>query len=91
MTPLERSERAKQLMADEVLQAMFRDVRMSFVEQLESLPMSDVESQHEAALSLQLLKSLWTQLERYSVGAAVDKHKARQASYVERIREKFRA
>ena len=89
MTPIDRAERAKSLLEDEVLKGAFRDIRMRYVEQLESVPMSDVETQHEVALCLQLLKRVQSQLQKYISDSAIDKAKAKQDSFIEKMRERF--
>jgi hypothetical protein len=46
MTPLERADRAKQLLSDPLLKEAFSDIRMRLVGQLEQTVLSDVETQH---------------------------------------------
>jgi hypothetical protein len=89
MTPFERADRAKQLLADSVLQGAFRDMRDKLVLQLEVVPLSDIETQHEIALMLQLLKRLQNQLVIYTQEIAVDKHKQKQENFVARMRQKL--
>lgn len=89
MTPLDKAERAKQLLEDPVVSAVFSDIRMGLVEQLEVVPMGDVETQHEVALSLQVLKQMRQRLARYASEIEVDKHRQRQDDFMARIREKF--
>lgn len=91
MTPLERADRAKQLLDDPVVRGAFEDIRMALVRQLEEVPMGDVDTQHEVALSLQLLKRLRTTIARYTDEIAVDQHKQKQDSFMRRIRESFTA
>jgi len=89
MTPFERADRAKQLLSDSVLQGAFRDMRDKLVLQLEVVPLSDIETQHEIALMLQLLKRLQNQLVIYTQEIAVDKHKIKQENFVARMRQKL--
>ena len=89
MTPFERADRAKQLLADSVLQGAFRDMRDKLVLQLEVVSLSDIETQHEIALMLQLLKRLQNQLVIYTQEIAVDKHKIKQENFVARMRQKL--
>lgn len=89
MTPLERADRAKSLMEDAVLNGAFADIKTKLVDRLESVPMGDIETQHEIALMLQLLKQLRGQLQTYLNEAAVDKHKQKQDSFIEKMRERF--
>lgn len=90
MTPLERAERAKQILSDEVFLSVFDDIRMSLVTKLESIPIGDVDGQHETTLSLQLLKRIKTQLERYADEISVDKHRAKQENFIARMRQTIR-
>ena len=89
MTPFERAERAKQLLADDVLKGAFSEIRNRLISQLEALPISDVETQHEITLMLQLLRRLREQLERYVSDGAVEQHRAKQQKFIERIRERI--
>jgi hypothetical protein len=87
MTPSERADRAKQLQNDPVLIAAFRDIREKLVSQLEVVMLSDVETQHEIALMLQLLKRLQSQLMLYQQDGAIEKHKEKQDSFIRRMRQ----
>jgi predicted metal-dependent HD superfamily phosphohydrolase len=89
MTPLERADRAKQLLEDAVLQAAFHDIRMQLVAKLEQVPFGDIDTQHEIALTLQLLKRLREQLALYANEVAVDKAKKKHESFVTRMRERL--
>ena len=86
MTPNEKAEGAKRVLNDPVISAAMADIRMGLVGKLEQLPMSDTESQHEIALTLQLLKQLKLQLETYGQDAAVDKAVRRQETFMQRMR-----
>jgi hypothetical protein len=87
MTPLEKAERARELLSDPVMKAVFQDIRMEIVDKLESVPMGDIDTQHESALMLQLLKRLQSQLQKYSGDLAVEKHRQKQDSFIQRVRE----
>lgn len=89
MTPFERAERAKQLLADEVLQDAFGDIRSRLIAQLESLPINDHETQHEITLMLQLLRRVREQLERVVQDGKVIEHRNRQQSWIEKMRERI--
>jgi len=89
MTPFERAERAKQLLEDDVLKGAFQEIRNRLIAQLESMPISDIEAQHEATLMLQLLRRLREQLERYVSDGAVEQHRTRQQKFIERLRERI--
>lgn len=89
MTPFERAERAKQLLADEVLQDAFGDIRSRLIAQLESLPINDHETQHEITLMLQLLRRVREQLERVVQDGKVIEHRNKQQSWIEKMRERI--
>ena len=88
MTPFERAERAKQLLSDEVLKGAFSDIRSRLIAQLESAPISDIELQHEVTLMLQLLRRVREQLERYVGDGAIEQHRAKQQTFIEKLRER---
>lgn len=89
MTPFERAERAKQLLADEVLSEAFGEIRTRLIAQLESLPINDHETQHEITLMLQLLRKVREQLERVVQDGKVMEHRNRQQNWIERMRERI--
>ncbi len=89
MTPIDRAERAKALLQDELLKQAFSDIKKRLVDQLEATAIHDIETQHEIALMLQLLKRVRTQLESYVGEGVVETHKVRQENWVERMRQKL--
>jgi hypothetical protein len=89
MTPSEKAERAQRLLDDPAMTEAFGDIRMRLVEQMESAPISDVETQHEIALMLQLLKRLHAQLQNYVNDDKLAKHRNDQDSIVERMRQRW--
>ena len=91
MTPLDKAERAKALLEDAVFKAVMHDLREQFVRRLEESPMSDVETQHEVALTLQLLRQIPIRLQRYADEIAIDKSKREHESFMERMRSQARA
>ena len=87
MTPIERAERAKQILEDKVLLAVFDDMRAGMVSQLEMSEMSDHETHHEVALTLMLLKQIRVMLARYASQIEVDKQKSRHEEWLDKVRE----
>ena len=83
MTPLERADRAKQLLSDEVLNAAFAEVREQLVRQLEALPFGDTESQHHTTLQLQSLRQIAVQLRKWAEEVTIDREKRRQEKFLE--------
>lgn len=86
MTPFEKAERAKSVLADPVFAEAMSDIRMRLVAQLEAAAISDIETQHEITLTLQLLKRLREQLDRYVQDQAVVVHKSKQESFMKRMK-----
>ncbi len=89
MTPLERAERANQLLADPVMAKAFEDVRLGLVTQAEQTAMDDVTTHHEVVITLQLLKRLRVQLQKYADELAVDQQRKKHDSFIERMRERL--
>jgi hypothetical protein len=89
MTPQEKAEQAKQVLTNPVFKHVYGDIRENLVVQLESIPLGDTETQHEITLMLQLLKRVQTTLERYQQSGTVEKHRAKQDSFIERVRERL--
>lgn len=87
MTPRERADRAEHILKDEVFQQMFSDIREGFVAKLETVPVGDIDTQHEIALSLQILKQLKTQLTRYTQEIVVDNAAQRHESWIRRMKQ----
>jgi hypothetical protein len=89
MTPFEKSERAKQLLADPVLKEALGNIRDALVSGLETAPMGDVDTHHQIALTLQALKRVSTELHRFVQDAVMAEHKNKSQSFIERMREKI--
>jgi hypothetical protein len=89
MTPREKAERARLLMDDPIMEAVFADIRMGLVSKLEHAPLGDTETQHEITLMLQLLKRLKTQLQTYVQDEVVEKHHQKHESFIRRMTQKL--
>ena len=59
---IERANQAARLLDDPTLQKAFEGVRMALLSRLEDVALIDRDTQHEIAVSLQLLKQLKRQL-----------------------------
>lgn len=90
MTNQERSERAQRLLDDELFKAVLADIRERLVRRIEALPPGDVDSQHTAALSLQLWAQVPDVLRQYAGDQAIQKHQAEQAGFMAKVRQKLR-
>jgi len=89
MTPFERADEAARLLKNPVLRDAFTGIRDNLIVTLEATQISDVETQHEIALMLQLLKRLNGQLLRYVEDGKLETHRQKQANFIERLRERF--
>ena len=88
MTPRERGDRAKQLLADEVLNQAFIDIREATVRQLEG-PEMDPESAWQLVVLLKSARQVKLRLEKYAQELAVEKHRIKQESFMNRMRQKL--
>jgi hypothetical protein len=89
MTPRERSDRAKQLLADPTFRVVMKDIREGLVRQLESTAIDDATTHHEIALTLQLLARIPVNLQKYATDLEVDEHRQRQDSWMKRMRQQL--
>lgn len=89
MTPAEKADRAKQLLSDELLKECFSTLRERMVERMEACPFGDVDTQHEIALGLQVLKQVKVQLHSYINDLTLIEHQQRQESFMERMRQRI--
>ena len=87
MTPFERADNAKRLLNDPLLKQTFADIRLRLVDQLEATAFGDVETQHEVALMLQLLKRLRSQLEHYLQDQALIDAQNKQEAWLRKARQ----
>ena len=89
MTPIERADRAKQLLEDPVLRGVFVDIRERLVAKLEQAPIGYVDTHHEVALTLQCLQQVKSLLHTYTQEIAIDKHKVREESFMNKMRQRI--
>lgn len=86
MTPRERGDRAKQLLADEVLTQAQADIREAIVKQLEG-PEMDFDAAWQLVLLLKSGRQMRMRLERYAQEVAIDKHRLKHDSFIKRMRQ----
>lgn len=87
MTPLERADWAKQLLASDVFKCAYQDVKTDIVRQLELVGLTDHNTQRELVLTLQCLNALKSRLERYVADGLQEQSKEKAAEFIERTRE----
>jgi len=72
---VERANQAQRVLQDPTLQKAFEGVRMGLLQSIEATAIGDRDAQHELAISLQLLKSVRRQLERWVTDGEVEKRR----------------
>ena len=88
MTPFEKASEAKRLLENQLLKIALDDIRSGLVSKLENAPISDVETQHEIALMLQLVRRLKDQLWSYLNEQAMIDAKEKHDSFIQRMRKR---
>ncbi len=83
MTPIDRAERAKQLLEDQVFKDAFAAVREQLVSALESAPFGDQQTHHHITLQLQALRQIPILLRKWADVIALDKAKHAEEKFVE--------
>lgn len=89
MNANEKAERAQAIIDDPVFREALHDLRMNLVAQLEGTAISDVETQHEVALMLMLLRKIPAQLQNYINNAKMKQATEKERTFIERIRERY--
>jgi hypothetical protein len=90
MTPRDIGLRARELLEDQVLNRCLNDIREKLVSQLEATAMGDVETHHEVAISLQLLKRVRAQLKQYADSLTISEHNAREENFMQKMRKSLK-
>ena len=89
MSPREKSDRARQILADPVFREAMRDIRERVVAKLEAVPVTDHEAEHELVLTLQLLQRIPARFQAYADELVLEKHNEQQAAFIQRARQKL--
>ena len=87
MTPFERADYAKTLLASEAFKAAYEDVRKTLLEELEVAGITDTATQQGLVLSLQCLKGIKNRLERYVQDGLIEEQKSKAQEALEARRE----
>lgn len=69
---IERANQARRVLDDPTVQKAFEGVRMALLTRLEEVALGDIDTQHEIAVSLQLLKQLKRQLHTWITDGEVE-------------------
>lgn len=87
MTPFERADYARTLLASEVFRAAYNDLHAGAVSRLEQVPVGNVQDQQSAILALQAITALKSRLERYVQDGLSEEAKQKQDAAIEARRE----
>lgn len=87
MTPLEKADRAREMLESEIFKAAFADIRARIVENMEGSDVEDQRAHHEYVLSLKALKNLKVQFQRYIDESSLEKYRNNQDEYVRRMKQ----
>ena len=71
------------------MSSVFRDVRNALIERLENTAIGDTATQHELALTLQLLRQLRQHLETYIADGKLAQREMEQEHWIARMRKRI--
>ena len=92
MTPGERvarANRAREVLDEDLLGGVFREVREALVERLEATGIGDTATQHEIALTLQCLKHLRAHIESYITDGKLAAREQDEETFMARMRRRI--
>jgi hypothetical protein len=92
MTPGERiarANRARELLEEETMRSVFSGVREALVTKLEQCAIGDTATQHEIALTLQLLKQLRQHLQTFADDGTLAEREVEQERWITRMRKRL--
>ena len=84
-----RASRARELLEEQTMRAAFNGVREALVLRLEQCAIGDVATQHEIALTLQLLKQLRAHLQSFVDDGTLAEREQQQERWIERMRKRI--
>jgi hypothetical protein len=76
MDSIQRGVEAEQLLANPLLKEAFAGVKAALVASLEDVPIGDIDTHHQIALSLQALKTVRRYLENWVQGGRLEAERA---------------
>lgn len=85
MTPKERADHAKRLLADEVLSGAFADVRENIVRGVEASAFGDVDTHHHTALALHALQRVKSQLRKYLEAVVMEERAEQEKAFHQKL------
>lgn len=89
MTPFEKADKARQLLDDHIFQAVLSDIRNGLIAKLEASAIGDVDTHHETALMLQLLRQIPVLLTKYTEDHEIQKRRDEQDEWLARAKQRL--
>jgi hypothetical protein len=89
MDSIQRGAEAEQLLTNPLLKEAFAGVKAKLVEKLEEVPLGDIDTQHEIALSLQLLKTVRRYLENWVQDGTLEAQRASSHSAWQKLQKRI--
>ena len=89
MDSIQRGQEAEQLVNNPLLKEAFAGVKAKLIEKLEEVPIGDLDTQHEIALSLQLLKTVRRYLENWVQDGVIESQRASSHTAWQRLQKRI--
>ena len=90
MQPLERAARSKELLENAVFKEVMAAIKQDLIASLETSGFDDVDKHHELTLTLQALKRIRTQLERWVADGVLEEKKINDQTLMERMTQRWK-
>jgi len=84
-----RANKAREVLNENMMGGVFNEVREALVSKLEQTPIGDTDTQHEIALTLQLLKQLRRHLENWIEDGALAEREIENENFMARMRRRI--
>lgn len=90
MNPLERAAKSKELLENVIFKEVMASIKTDLVASLESAGFDDVDKHHEITLTLQALKRIRTQLERWVDDGVLAEKKMNDQTLMDRMTQRWK-
>lgn len=84
-----RANKAREILNEQLMGGVFNEVREALVARLEQTPIGDTSTQHEIALTLQLLKQLRRHLESWIEDGTLAARELENENFMARMRRRI--
>jgi hypothetical protein len=81
--------RAREILDEDLMGSVFRDVREALVARLEAAAIGDTSTHHEIALTLQLLRQLRAHLESYITDGKLAEREQEDDNFMRRMKRRI--